>query len=60
MADTCVIVPTVREPECVRAYVENARAHGFDTDRLEFVLVTEEFCDVAARESMLEDLDVDG
>ena len=32
--DVCVIVPTIRDWECVRAYVENARAHGFDTDRL--------------------------
>ena len=60
MADCCVIVPTVREPECVRAYVANARAHGFDTDRLHFVLVTEECCDVLAMEAMLEDLGVEG
>ncbi|PSQ41332.1 alpha-1 4-glucan-protein synthase [Halobacteriales archaeon SW_5_68_122] len=60
MTDICVIVPTVREPECVRAYVENARNHGFDTDRLRFLLVTEEFCDVAGMEAMLEDLGVDG
>ena len=60
MTDICVIVPTVREPGCVRAYVENARNHGFDTDRLRFLLVTEEFCDVAGMEAMLEDLGVDG
>jgi hypothetical protein len=53
-------VPTVREPECVRAYVENARTHGFDTDRLHFLLVTEEFCGVEAMEAMLDDLDVEG
>ena len=40
--DVCVIVPTVREWECVRAYLDNARARGFDTDRLHWVLVTEE------------------
>ena len=60
MADCCVIVPTVREPECVRAYVANARAHGFDTDRLHFLLVTEECCDVRAMEAMLDEVDVDG
>jgi len=60
MADCCVIVPTVREPECVRAYVANARAHGFDTNRLHFLLVTEECCDVPAMEAMLEALDVEG
>jgi hypothetical protein len=60
MADTCVIVPTIREYECIEAYVENARDHGFDTDRLEFVLVTEDFCDAEDMERMLEDLDVAG
>jgi hypothetical protein len=59
-ADVCVVVPTIREPEAVRAYVENAREHGFDTDRLEFVLVTEEFCDVAGMREMLADLEVGG
>ncbi len=59
-ADVCVIVPTIRDWECVRAYVENARAHGFDVDRLHWVLVTEDFCDVAGMEAMLEDLGVSG
>ena len=58
--DVCVVVPTVREPECVRAYVANAREHGFDTDRLHVVLVTEDFCDTEEMEAMLEDLDVSG
>jgi hypothetical protein len=58
--DVCVVVPTVRNPGAVRAYVENARAHGFDVDRLAFVLVTEDFCDVAGMRAMLEDLDVAG
>ncbi|MFC5971630.1 alpha-1 4-glucan-protein synthase [Halomarina salina] len=58
--DTCVVVPTIREHECVRAYVENAREHGFDADRLFFVLVTEEFCDVEAMRTMLDEEGVDG
>ncbi len=58
--DICVVVPTIREYECVRAYVENARSHGFDTDRLFFVLVTEDFCDREEMEEMLSELDVDG
>ena len=59
-ADICVIVPTIREFECVRAYAENARAHGFDTDRLHAVLVTEDFCDTDAMEAMLDDLALSG
>jgi len=59
MTDTCVIVPTIREYECVREYVANAREHGH-ADRLFFLLVTEDFCDVDAMEAMLDELDVEG
>jgi hypothetical protein len=58
--DICVVVPTIREYDCVRAYVENTRTHGFDTDRLFFVLVTEDFCDSDAMAGMLSDLGVAG
>jgi len=58
--DVCAIVPTIRDWECVRAYVENARAHGFDVDRLHWVLVTEDFCDVDGMETMLSELGVTG
>jgi hypothetical protein len=54
-ADVCVIVPTIREPECVRVYAENARQHGFDLDRLFFLLVTEDFCDSAEMAAMVRD-----
>jgi hypothetical protein len=58
--DICVVVPTIREYGCVRAYVENAHRHGFDVSRLHFLLVTEDFCETAAMRSMLEDLGVAG
>jgi hypothetical protein len=58
--DICVVVPTIREYEAVRAYVENARSHGLDTDRLFFLLVTEDFCDTEAMERMLAEEGVDG
>ncbi|QLG26164.1 alpha-1 4-glucan-protein synthase [Halorarum halophilum] len=58
--DICVVVPTIREYECVRAYVENARQHGFDVDRLHVVLVTEDFCDADAMRAMLREEDVSG
>ena len=57
--DTCVVVPTIREYECVREYVANAREYGH-ADRLLFVLVTEDFCDADAMRAMLDDLDVAG
>ncbi|MBP1986536.1 alpha-1 4-glucan-protein synthase [Halolamina salifodinae] len=58
--DICVVVPTIREYECMREYVANAREHGFDTDRLFVVLVTEAFCDTDEMAAMLDDLGVDG
>jgi hypothetical protein len=58
--DVCVVVPTIREYECVRAYFRNAREHGFDLDRLFVLLVTEDFCDVDAMERMLAEEGVDG
>ncbi|NHX36097.1 MULTISPECIES: alpha-1 4-glucan-protein synthase [Halolamina] len=58
--DICVIVPTIREYECMREYVANAREYGFDTDRLFVVLVTEDFCDTDEMAAMLDDLGVDG
>jgi len=57
--DTCVVVPTIREYECVREYVANAREHGH-ADRLFFCLVTEDFCDTRAMREMLDELDVAG
>jgi hypothetical protein len=58
--DICVIVPTIREYECMRAYVENARTHGFDLSRLHVVLVTEDFCDTDAMRAMLDEENVSG
>jgi hypothetical protein len=59
-AEICVIVPTIREYECIREYVANAREHGFDTERLHFVLVTEDFCDTEEMREMLTELGVSG
>jgi len=58
--DVCVIIPTIREYECVRDYLDNAREHGFDTDRLHVVLVTEDFCETGEMEAMLEAEGVSG
>jgi hypothetical protein len=58
--DICVIVPTIREYECMRAYFANARDHGFDLDRLFVVLVTEDSCDTAGMRAMLDEEGVSG
>src|SRR6056297_2235456 len=58
--DICVIVPTIREYECMRSYFENAREHGFDLSRLHVVLVTEDFCDTEEMRAMLDEEGVSG
>jgi len=58
--DICVVAPTVRNPEFIEGYVENAREHDVDTDRLHVVLVTEDFCEKDAMRTMLDDLGVTG
>jgi len=58
--DTCVIAPTVRNPEFIREYVENARENGFDTERLHVVLVTEDFCEKDRIRGILDELGVSG
>ncbi|MFC7222524.1 alpha-1 4-glucan-protein synthase [Halalkalicoccus sp. GCM10025322] len=58
--DICVIVPTIREYDCLREYFGNARDHGFDLSRLHVVLVTEDFCETDAMEAMLEEEGVSG
>ncbi len=52
--DICVIVPTIRDYDCLRSYVANAREHGFDVSRLFFLLVTEDFCETEKMRTMLE------
>ncbi len=59
-ADICVVAPTVRQPGFIEEYIENAREHGFDTDRLHVVLVTEDFCEKEEIRGMLDDLGVSG
>jgi hypothetical protein len=59
-ADTCVVAPTVRNPEFIRGYIENAKAHDFDTDRLHVVLITEDFCEIEEMRAMLDALGVSG
>jgi len=58
--DICVMVPTIREYECMRSYFENARNHDFDLSRLHVVLITEDFCETDEMEAMLEEEGVDG
>ncbi|MFC3476215.1 alpha-1 4-glucan-protein synthase [Halobacterium litoreum] len=58
--DVCVVVPTIREYECMRSYFRNARDHGFDLDRLFVALVTEDFCDTDGMREMLDEEGVAG
>lgn len=59
-ADVCLVVPTIREPECVRAYLQNARKHDFDLDRLHIVYITESFCETDVMYETLSEFAVSG
>jgi len=54
------MVPTIREYECMRSYIQNARDHDFDLSRLHVVLITEDFCDTDEMQAMLDEEGVDG
>lgn len=56
----CVMVPTIREYECMKSYFENAREHNFDLDRVHVVLITEDFCDTEEMQEMLDEEGVSG
>jgi len=58
--DTCIITPTVRNPEFIEEYIQNADANGFDTDRLFVLMVTEDFCDTGGMRDLLDRLGVEG
>ncbi len=58
--DICVMAPTIRNPDFVKGYVENARENGFNTERLYFVLITEDFNDKDSMREMLDNLNVSG
>jgi len=60
MQDICVIIPTLRDFTIIKQYVKNCEQTGFDKDRLFFVLVTEDFCDINAMENLIKSLGVDG
>ncbi|MEF8774297.1 MAG: alpha-1 4-glucan-protein synthase, partial [Halobacteriales archaeon] len=58
--DVCVVVPTIRDYERIRAYFKNAREYGFDLDRLFVLLVTEDSGDTAGMRAMLSEEGVGG
>lgn len=58
--DVCLIVPTVRQPTCVRAYYANARQHNFDLSRIQTILITENECDTREMREILKSEGVSG
>jgi hypothetical protein len=56
---SCVIIPTIRDFGIVKNYVENCHKNNF-SEKLFFLLVTEDFCDISGMQKMLNDLNVEG
>ena len=45
MDNSLVILPTIRNPEFIEAYINNAKEHSFDLSKLELMVLTEGFVD---------------
>src|SRR3989344_2366732 len=58
--DICIIMPTIREFQSLKAYYANARQHGFDVSRIHTLIMTEDFCDKQAMLKMFADEGVSG
>ncbi len=58
--DICVIVPTIREYDCMLKYFENARKHGFDLSRIHVLFITEDFCDTQKMQDIFTKEDISG
>jgi len=60
MNKSIVIIPSVRNPEVINAYLENAEKYDFPKDTLFFLIITEDFADKSAYKNRLKDYGVDG
>ncbi len=56
----CIIVPTIRQFECMRQYYANARRYDFDLSRTHTLLITEEFCDRKEMRAMFQKEGISG
>ncbi len=45
MDKSLVILPTIRNPEFIEKYIDNAKEHSYDLSTLEFMVLTEDFVD---------------
>ena len=60
MNKSIVIIPSVRNPEVINAYLKNAEKYDFPKDKLFFLIITEDFADKSAYKNRLKDYGVDG
>jgi hypothetical protein len=54
------MLPTVRHPEFVDAYLENAEMHDFDLSKAEFMVLTEDFVDKDGYKRMFKKHGIEG
>jgi len=55
-----VIIPSVRNPDVISAYVKNAEIHNFNKKNLFFLILTEDFVDKSLYEKQLRKNDIEG
>ncbi len=55
-----VIIPSIRNPNVISDYVKNADIHGFNKNKLFFLILTEDFVDKSLYESQFRENNVEG
>lgn len=58
--DSLVILPTVRHPEFIDAYLKNAEMHDFDLSKVEFMVLTEDHVDKGGYKKIFEQHGIEG
>ena len=53
-----VILPTIRGPNFIKKYIENAKLHNFDLSRIKFMVLTEDHINKKQYESVLRETDL--
>jgi hypothetical protein len=55
-----VAIPSVRNPEVIVDYAKNAQEHNFPSDKLFFLIITEDFADKESYKQKLREFNLDG
>jgi hypothetical protein len=60
MDKSLVVIPTIRNPAVISDYVKNALKHKFDTKKLYFLILTENFVDKNSYKKVMDEYSIQG